>query len=289
MAATFPDAIWDGDSLNRNSDDFRITAPDHRDWWQIQQEMTSVQDYILNSNILLNERYLYFGTTPEASLYYESSIVEMNLAESGTNDFRIGDGTNYVQFASNGAMTLVGTAKRKMTIRLDPDTFDLIAHSKPTQVEVGLFKGFSMPIYSSDNEEIFYQLRVPYRWDGISDPQICLLVALADAEDIDDKFKLQCTWESVEEEGILSALSHDVEVETTIVVAHVAQYTIYSVHFILDYDIHGAGSEVLPNDVMGLRIRRLAASASEVDNEIIVFNAIIEFNIDKVFGTWIRP
>jgi len=124
MPANFPTTIWDGDSLNRDSDINTKVAPDWRDWRQVVFEVSAVQDYVLNSDILLNDRYLYIGPTPEASLHYASSVVELNLTESGTNDFRIGDGTNYVQISSTGVMTLVGTAKRKISIHPDFDAVD---------------------------------------------------------------------------------------------------------------------------------------------------------------------
>jgi len=289
MAAKFPNEIWDGDSLNRNSDNFRIAAPDHRDWWQVQQEMTAVQDYILNSNILLNERYLYLGTTPEASLHYESSVVEMNLAESGTNDFRIGDRTNYVQFASNGAMTLAGTAKRRMTVQLEADSIDQLAHSKPTQVEVGIFKTYSFPVYNTDNEELFFTFRMPYRWDGVSDIIICVDFALADVEDLGDTFKFQVSWEHIPHDGTLSASVHDVEVQTAVTSGHTAQHSTYHAHFILDHDADGGGNKIEADDVIGFRLRRIASTGTAVDNEILFVNAVADFQIDKIFGTWVRP
>ena len=288
MAAYFPNSIWDGDSGNRDSDAGALKAPDHRDWGQLIQEMWSVQDYILNQNILLNERYIYFGTTPEASLHYESSILELNLAESGTNDFRIGDGTNYVQISSTGVMTLAGTAKRRMTVQLDVDAIDQLAHSKPTQVEVGVFKTYSFPVYSTDNEELFFEFRMPYRWDGETDVLICIDFALSDAEDAGDVFKFQLSWEHVPHDGVISASVHDVETQTAVVTGRTAQYSTYHAHFTLDYDVDGAGNELEADDIIGFRLRRIASSGTAVDNEILFLNAVADFQIDKIFDTWVR-
>lgn len=42
-AATFPGAIWDGDSGNRDSDAGHIMAPDHRDWMRLVAELAATQ------------------------------------------------------------------------------------------------------------------------------------------------------------------------------------------------------------------------------------------------------
>lgn len=289
MGTYFPNTIWDGDSSNRNSDKGILAAPDYRDWQQITKEIIAIQDYILNSNINLGTRYLYIGPTPEASIHYNSSIIYVNLAESGTNILRIGDGTNHIQFDTNGAMTLFGTAKRKLTIRPKMDSITQVAHSKSAQVSVGVFKGYSCPIYNNDNQEIFYETRVPYRWDGESDILICMTVALAGAEDIGDTFKFRCSWEHVGKDGILGSSSNDVDTEVTIITGHTAQHSIYHVHFIIDYDIDGVGNEIAYDDVLGFRIRRIASSGTEVDNNIIVFNEVLDFQINKIFHDWTRP
>src|SRR5512137_1233363 len=39
---------------------------------------------------------------------------------------------------------------------------------KPTPVFLGAWGVYSLPIYASDNEELFWRLQVPGRWDGAS-------------------------------------------------------------------------------------------------------------------------
>ncbi len=41
--ATYPASVWDGDSGNRDSDDNRQSAPDHRDWDRMIAEMAATQ------------------------------------------------------------------------------------------------------------------------------------------------------------------------------------------------------------------------------------------------------
>ncbi|MFA7099346.1 MAG: hypothetical protein WC143_04605 [Eubacteriales bacterium] len=71
----------------------------------------------------------------------------------GNNIF--GDDTDNLTI-NDGVVSLNGAAKRSLTIRAGIDYVAQIAHAKPTQVTVGLAKGYSMPIYAADNEELFF-------------------------------------------------------------------------------------------------------------------------------------
>jgi len=286
--AYFPDTIWDGDSGNRDSDRGTSAGPDHRDWTQMLTEIIAMQDYTLNQDINLGERNIYFGATPEASLSYSSSIITWNLAESGANVLQIGDGTNYFQIDSTGATTLVGTAKRKITVRPSVNYTEQIAQAKPTQVVIGIFHGYSYPIYNNDNEELFFNVRVPYRWDEASDPIVCLTVALSDAEDIGDTFKFRLSWEHYRHAGTVPATSHDVDTEQAVLTGRAAQYSVYHIHFHIDYDIDGVGNELDSGCNFNFRIRRIASSGIEVDNELIAFDSVVDFEINTFAATWVR-
>ena len=288
MEANFPTLIWDGDSGNRDSDSGNRAAPDLRDWEQVISEIASMQDYTLNHDIDLGTRSITFGPTPEATLSYSSSIITWDLAASGANALRIGDGTNYLEINSTGGTALAGTAKRKITLRPNLDYITQVAHTKPTQVTTGVFKGYSFPIYNSDNEELFYNIRTPYRWDGKSDILVCVEIALADAEDIGDTFKFQLSWEHALYDDAISTTSNDVEVQKVILTGHIAQYSIYHLHFTINYDIDGPGNEIQHECLVGFRLRRIASSGTAIDNEIIVLSAIADFQIDKLYDTWVR-
>lgn len=43
MTASYPDAVWDGDSGNRNSDHGTQRSPDHRDWHRMIEEIIAIQ------------------------------------------------------------------------------------------------------------------------------------------------------------------------------------------------------------------------------------------------------
>ena len=54
MTVTFPGGIWDGDSLNRNSDNAPMKAPDYRDWSRLIDELAATQNALkgVDPNVL---------------------------------------------------------------------------------------------------------------------------------------------------------------------------------------------------------------------------------------------
>lgn len=156
----------------------------------------------------------------------------------------------------------------------------------PDQVQRGVYHGFSMPVYAANHEEIYLSHRVPYRWDEASDIRVKIRIVLAGGEDIGDKFKFQLSWEHAPCAVILPDTANDVEVETTILTGRNNAYDKYCVTFILDYDIDGVGNEIKAPELLGMRLRRIAASALEVSNEIIVLDWIVEYQRDKFGGAF---
>jgi len=204
-------------------------------------------------------------------------------------EMEIGDGTNYLDVGVGGVVTLVGTAKRILTLRPAINMAAVGQNEKPTMAEVGAFQGFSMPIWATpaqDDEELFFRSRVPYRWDAASDITFKILVCLAGAEDIGDDFKFQFSWEHATITGAIAATTNDVVVQTEVVTGRVAQYSTYLVSFTIDYNVDGVGSEIVAGNILGGRLRRVAVTGTEVTNEIIVLDWVIEYQIDKLYGTW---
>ena len=197
---------------------------------------------------------------------------------------QIGDGgaTNYLNIDNTGVVTLFGSAKRWLAVRPDLDYTTITAQGKPTQVVVGVFHGFSMPVYNSDNEELFFNIHVPGRWDGASNPIVHLLVAISGAEDVSDNFKFQISWEHLTEGDIIPATSHDVDVEQAVLTDRNAQYSTYELQFTIDYDVD-TPDDLADHDDLAVRLRRIDATNPDVTNEIIVLDYHVEFQVDKMF------
>lgn len=183
---------------------------------------------------------------------------------------QIGTGGDKAVISSGGVISFEGTAKRSLTLRPFLEFSVLKQTTKPTGVAVGIFNTFSMPIYNSDNEELFFRMRVPYRWDGVTNPCFKMIVALSDAEDVGDKFQFQFSWNHVSVTGVIPVDTSDVPTEITIITDHAAQYSTYSVSFDMDLDV--SDPHMASRDNLVGRLRRIAASGSEVTNEILVLD-----------------
>lgn len=181
-------------------------------------------------------------------------------------------------------------ASGKLSLRPSLDLGTVGQREKPTIITVGVFRCLSMPIWSTpvnQDEQLYYETRVPRRWDGVSDFVVPVVVCLAGAEVVGSKFRFQLSWQHDSCGGVIPATWHDVEVEVEVLVGRNATHDCYCASFVLDYDIAGAGNEVKAGDILAGRLRRVAASSDEVTNEVMVRHQFeVEQSVNKYFGSW---
>ena len=191
--------------------------------------------------------------------------------------------TNPVQtgtLQSTDAVTLSGSGLVYFELRPDLDRGTIIGQGKPTQVTRGIYTGYSLPVYSADNEELYNDMCVPGRYDEASDIIVHLYCWLAGAEDTKN-FKLQLSWEHYTPgTDIVPATSNDVEVQTA-TGASAAQFQSYVVPFTIDYDID-TPDDIIGDDIIGMRLRRIAATANECAGEIVINHLGVIFRRDKL-------
>jgi len=199
---------------------------------------------------------------------------------------RFGNAIDYLNIDSGGIVTLHGDARRYLTLRPPVDTVHQIAKGKPTQVNQGVFFGYSMPVFNDDDEELFFKARVPYRWDGESDFVFDIYVWLSGAEDVGDNFKFQAAWENHTCDTIVPATSNNVLVEQAVLISRNAQYSCYMLSLTVDYDIDGEGNEIKKGDNFAINLRRLDATNPDVSNEIVVYGWNIKYRINELYGSW---
>lgn len=181
---------------------------------------------------------------------------------------------------ASGAITMVSAGRTYIELRPDLDYTTIIGLGKPTQVTRGVYKGYSLPIYAADNEELFGTVCVPGRYDEASDVSVHMYCWLAGAED-SKNFKLQLSWEHYTPgTDVVPATSNDVEVQTA-TGAGAAQFQSYEVAFTIDYDID-TPDDLIRDDIIGLRLRRIAADADECANEIVINHYGVIFRRDKM-------
>jgi len=194
----------------------------------------------------------------------------------------VGDDTNYTGVSSGGVTTFHGTAKRHLRLRPSFNVIPQIAHSKPTVVTRGVHHGYSMPVYSSDDEELFFYSIIPSRWDGVSDISVCFATSISQSEDVGDKFQFRLSWDRMTCADPVHETAVDVDVETTVLTSRNAAYDTYMVTFVIDHD--AVGHEISAGDLLSWRIYRIAASASSVTGEVIVWVSSDTYETDKIFG-----
>jgi len=151
------------------------------------------------------------------------------------------------------------------------------AATKPTLVTVGIFNGYSLPIYNSDNEELFGCVSMPEDWDGTTDPVIYISGWLDSANNA-KKFKLQVSVErgDMASNTVVSATAIDFTVETT--TGNWAQYT----SFKASVTVSIAWVGLVAGQILAIRVRRIAASSAEAAGEVVIEGALLYYVCDKL-------
>ena len=182
-------------------------------------------------------------------------------------------------FEAVGPITMSGEGLVYIELRPDLDLTRIIGLNKPTHVVQGVYEGFSLPLYAAD-EELFFTICVPNRYDEASDVKAHIYCWLAGAED-SKNFNLQLSWEHYTSgTDTVPATLNDVEVQTA-TGASAAQFQSYVVEFTIDYDID-TPDNVVEDDILGLRLRRIAADANECGDEIVINHIGVIFRRNKL-------
>lgn len=235
------------------------------------------------------------GSDASDTLISLSHVNPINLGAASGEDFmmRMGDsaGANKISFKgydnvevasldSDGKLILpsplYSTYWTSRTPFLDENNAN--DNGVPTQVERGLFKGYSFPIWSDPaqvNEELTFRLRVPHRWDGTTKPWFVAITAISAAEDIGDKYKFQLEWQAEDVENVIPATIQET-LTTEITVADGTAWYAEILAFELTATTMVAGQN------MQLRLRRIAASANEVTGEPVIFHWDTRWKMNRI-------
>lgn len=219
-----------------------------------------------------------------------SPVKKIVVDDSGNACIGDYDGGNYAKIANDtGFITLLGNAQGILTLR--PNLVQKASKQLgvPTEVYRGCNVGYSFPIWNGTtnvNEELYFRMRVPKRWDGITNPQFGIMVTITGAEDVGDKFKFQLEWQTTVCGGqtVMGTTTSACVSEQTIITGGGTAYTAYCIFFTLDRA--DATNPIAVGEMLQGRIRRIAASANEVTNEIAVWDWAVMWKVDKVFGVF---
>ena len=172
-----------------------------------------------------------------------------------------------------------GQIRATLELRPDLDFAKVSALGKPAHVVRGIVWGLSLPIYSNDDEELFFEIHVPYRWEGNSDLEAHIHGYL-DTANTDKNFKLQLSWEHFDSSAVVPDTSNNVEVQTATGTA--PQYKGFPVEFTIDYDIDGVGDEIAAGERLEFRLRRIAATENEIVGNVVITHFGLVFIRDKL-------
>lgn len=172
----------------------------------------------------------------------------------------------------NGVETLTYSYWLSVPPFLDENSSNVA--NKPTLVIRGLFGGYSLPEYAA-NEELLFRMRVPHEWDGVTNPRFVAITSISAGEDVGDKYQFQLEWQA---EDILNIIP-DTTAETLTDEVTVADGTAYYAE-IINFELDAA--TIVAGQNIQLRLRRIAASASTVTNEIIVWHWDTRWKMNKI-------
>jgi len=157
----------------------------------------------------------------------------------------------------------------------------IIGQGKPTQALQGVYSGWSLPVYATDNEELFACSCVPSEWDGLTNP-IVYIGGWIDTANTGKNFQMQVSWSHTTMDGTMAmdTTTHDVEVSQATGTA--SQYTGFKLAFTLDF----IAQSVVAGDAIGIRVRRIAAASNEITGEFVVEGAMLAVPSTRIGGTW---
>jgi hypothetical protein len=214
-------------------------------------------------------------------------------AIGGTTPYpgRFGQASNYTDISAGGVITWAGTAKRKFTRRPRLNQGLIGVKVKPVQVAVGAWQYFRMPIFNSDDQQVFYTMRCPYRWDGTTNPVFKAMVGIESEETAGKVFQFKLLWNTTSitgqmETATLDVLSGDIAV---LAAPRNAALSMYSVSFELDYDSASLQQTLVARNNISFCLQRVAKTAggsTEIAGNAVLQDAVVEFAVDKVYGTW---
>lgn len=172
-------------------------------------------------------------------------------------------------------------------IRATLDEAEVVGNGVPLASEVGLFRGYILPIWSDPvnlHEELYFDICVPNRWDGENDIIVHLDVALTDAGENGNAYKLELAWNEVTPNLEAIPVDANTDYATRYVLSN-TQYFCYRDSFLIDYDIDAA-NPILRGDNLALRLRRqtIGGQYTDLDGDLLILHCGILFPRGDLLG-----
>lgn len=188
-------------------------------------------------------------------------------------------------FTEGYRIILEGDSKVWIEFRPELD-FDVVKkNAVPVSYEREVFTGFALPIWDGDaniDEELFFDICVPDRWDGTSTSHIHIDCFLPDEQTKvgGEAFKLQIHWEHYTPNvDVVPGVAdpNPITVETTTGDSLAFQ------SFQINFDI--PAEDMLSDDILAFRLRRVVATVGNdigADELVIIQHVGVIFLCDKL-------
>jgi len=215
------------------------------------------------------------------------TLVTPVLGAATATSIQVGGESDYLSVGATGLVTMTGGGIGELNLRPNlVQSQSKVSSNTPTEITRGCNIGHSFPIWNSDTEELYFRQRIPARWDGTTDPQMGIMCTLMGAEDIGDKFRFQLEWQTTICGGdtVMGTTTSSCVSEQTVIDGGTAQYTAYCLWFTLDAS--DATNPIAVGEMLQGRLRRIAASSSDVTAEIGVWDWVTTWAVNKLYPVW---
>lgn len=188
---------------------------------------------------------------------------------------------NDAGWAYGDEITFFPTEDGEVYLEFRPDLDETIIRGNggvPTDATVGIYNGYSLPVWDAGanvNEQLSLLMCVPNRWNGDTNIVVHVITALSNANESGNEYQLQLDWEHVTpnlEE--VPVTTHTVNYSRAIYSD--TQYECYTDYFVIDYDAD-AGDNIIVDDQIALRLRRITSAGKELTGEVIVLGVHLLF------------
>ncbi len=175
--------------------------------------------------------------------------------------------TDQLTLSSNGLVYI--------ELRPDLDYDRILGNLKPTRVVRGIFEGWSLPVFNEDDEELYFSICIPNRWDEASNIFVRIDCYLDTAND-GKKFGLQVAYSDYTPGTAVPDTSTNVNVQTSTGTA--AQYQSFEADFTIPYGSMVGASQ------LALRLRRIDADpiGDEIAGEVVINHVGVIFRRNKL-------
>jgi hypothetical protein len=212
----------------------------------------------------------YIGTGLDASLYYDGTNLVINPKEVGSGflsvlgSAKIGDGTNQAIIATDGEITLEGTARVYKVVALRPSGFQVPGTKPATSVEHGISMAWEFSDGTDDTIEA--EMQLPQDMDRTVAPEFNIGWD-SDTADPGDDTK-QCVWQL---EYLYLSLNEDVTAvaQETLTVTTSASTT---TNGLVVSTITGLDLPSATDRFMLIRLKRLGADGDDDLSDVAYLN-----------------